>query len=492
MIAYFLLFLILAVSFAIKIPALPLPLTGYFGSYQVANAMMAEMMSWNPTSILIPRTFIVMDGHPSLHLLHYPFGSLAAFVLRSILGGDLGFWGHFQAAVAMFLAGGVLYLIVKKIFDTYTALLSSLIFSFSPMVLLMGTSFQNEALAVLFLLLAFFLLMQGKPGLNLAAGIVFSLALVARPHFLVCLPAFLLYQFLKKDSIRHIFLFIVGCVIPVSLWFGFVYYLDQTHAGVKTSLYSQLGEGRILVHPLLGSPKFYQRLAEILLGPWLTPLMFPLLVGGFFSWDSKRLPFIVWVLGSLGTIILLPQKVHDHPFYLIQGIPAASVLIALSFRWMEPYLGRIAKTVFWAGFFLLVFRFYVPPAISSRAGGWSIQKVGEEIQKLTKPEDKIIASYGTSAELLYYCHRLGWSFDVAMAEHPFRDRQERHVRKMELGYGDPIKWLEYLRSQGAKYLIIAEPALFQRQTAFADYVTSHYSRLPLTNDSALLFDLSKE
>jgi len=153
------LFLILSLGFLVKLPALGQPLTGHFGSYQAMVAMMGEMMVKGlPGSLLVPRTFLIIDGLPAYHLLYYPFGALAAVVMRSLFGGELDLWGRFQAAVFVFGAGWAMFHIARKFVEERTALLAAFLFTFSPMVLVSGISFQNEAVALFFLTFSFWLL----------------------------------------------------------------------------------------------------------------------------------------------------------------------------------------------------------------------------------------------------------------------------------------------------------------------------------------------
>jgi hypothetical protein len=487
-----LLFIILAAGFLIKLPALPLPLSGYFGSYQAINAMMAEMMGRDlPVSLFTPRSFILIDGAPSLHLLYYPFGSCTAFILKGLFKGSLDFWGHFQAALSIFFAGLLLYFIVKRLFDSTAALFACFVFSFSPMILKMGVSFQNEAVAVLFLLGSFLLLTKEGLWFDFLAGIIFSCALTARIHFLSCFPAYGFYLLCNKNAVKSLFMFLLGSAVPVCAWYAFTFYLTQTQAGIMTSFFDQAEEGRLLALSLWKTKEFYERMFEILLGEWVTPLMIPFCILGLFAWDLRRLPFVVWTLGALATIWILPQKVYDHPFYLIHGVPAASVLIGLSLSRLWPYVGRVAKWALLTVFIVVALRYYYPAAILSRSDGKRIIKIADEIQHLTSKDDRIIASDGSSSELLYYTQRFGWPFNIKMAEELKVDRQKRFLKQVAAGYGDPVKWLEYLRTQGAAYLILANPEEFQKHEVFSSYVRQNYSPVSTMRDSFLMFDLKK-
>jgi hypothetical protein len=180
--------------------------------------------------------------------------------------------------------------------------------------------------------------------------------------------------------------------------------------------------------------------------------------------------------------------VHDHPFYLIAGVPAAAVLAAVT---IEGMLSKASGRVFVGGtviFILFALRFYIPPAFFSQKQGMHIPAIGKKIQEITNKNDKIVASYGSSDALLYYAHRFGWSFDIQMATHPL-ERQKRHEAKIANGYGDPVKWLEYLRSQEAKYFVVSEPEIFQREKTFFDYMQTKY-RLAAEDESFRMYDLT--
>lgn len=117
--------------------------------------------------------------------------------------------------------------------------------------------------------------------------------------------------------------------------------------------------------------------------------------------------------------------------------------------------------------------------------------IGREIQHLTKPNDRIIASHGSSCDLLYYTGRMGWTFDLEMQNHGF-EKHERILRQVEKGYGDSVQWLEYLRRSGANYLVIVDKDLFKKQNVFSEYVVRHYPQVDTTQNSFLMFDLSKQ
>jgi len=268
-------FSILLFAFLLKIPFLAKPLVGYFGSYQTINAMMAQMMLHGPwQNLTAPRTFILFDGHPGLHLIYYPIGSLAAAVLNSFFSGSLVFWGRFQAALFALLAGVFFFKSTEKILNRRIALISLFIFSLSPTVMTMGTSFQNEAPALFFLSFAFWLFLSEKIYAGFLAGLLFAFAVAARLHFLSVAPVFLFVWGSEKRKGRQLLVFILGLLIPIFLLYGYYYLLEKNFpTQVMTSLFSQSHEGRLLPDFLGFTKDFYSRLLMIMIGPWLTPVI---------------------------------------------------------------------------------------------------------------------------------------------------------------------------------------------------------------------------
>ncbi|MCM8776275.1 MAG: glycosyltransferase family 39 protein [Candidatus Omnitrophica bacterium] len=484
-------YLILLAGVLVKVPALSQPLLGYFASYQMFNAMMAEMMIRDPRqALLVPTTLMILNGPPALQLLYYPFASLCAAAGTMCFPGSIEFWGRTQAMLLTLASGWAVFDLAKRYFGERIGLLAAMIFTFSPMGLISGISFQNEAAAIFILLLSFLSGGTSRAWRDFLSGGLFSVTLILRLHFIGVLPALVWAIFAQNFTWRRLLFFLLGVVIPVTAWFSFVYHVEIKSNSVLTSLFSQMGEGRFLVQNLLRSPKFYVRIFDLLMAQWVTPLLFPFLVLSCLSYHRLRLPFLLWLLGALATIVLLPQKVYDHPFYLISGLPAASILTACLFY---DFMNRFPKKVLvlFLGFFVAVsLRYYLPPILTIPTGASKIQQIGKHVEMMTQPEDRIVASYGQSVELLYYCRRMGWSFDLQMATRKMPD-QKRYRDRIQKGYGDPIQWLERLRSEGARYLVIGEPEQFYQNHEFSDYVDKTYPEIAAGSDLFRMYDLTQ-
>lgn len=465
------------------------------------NGMMAKMMSWSsPDTLLAPRGFIILNGAPSLHLLNYPFCSLFARLGESIFGGSLDFWGRFQSAFFIFLAGWIIYRIARHVDGRREGFYACALFSFSPMVLITGTSFQNEAFS-LFAVTAAYAVLLGASSLWRWAlsGFLMGLAVLSRVHFAAFVPACLALLWQEKRGPFSLAVFLVSFALPVLAWCGWVYYLDLNVSHIYTSLFGQLREGRVLLMDLLKTRIFYERIFETLTGLWMTPIVVPFLIVSFFRWEPKRLPLQLWVAGCLTTLFILPQKVYQHPFYLAGGVVGVSLLAAPFLARFLAQASRSSRAFFWVAFLAIALRYYVPPALSSReeAASARLPEKGRSVHDLTREGDLVVAAYRTSAAFLYYSDRLGWGFYINNSPAYIKREEgglfppkELFWRYVEQGFGDPIRWLEYLRTQGAHYFAAADREELNGAAGLARYLNESYARVPVPGDSFVMYDLT--
>jgi len=473
---------------------------GHFGSYQAVNAMMAEQFGahgW--ISFFEPRLFTVQNGEPAFCLLYFPYSAWFSRITQLLLHLSpdwLPFLGRLASCAATWIAAFTLRRIAFKIYDSpVVANVAALLFLCAPMVTITGISFQNEAWALLFILLSMRFLIERKTPNDLisvfVAGFFYGLALTARIHFaFFILPAIWYLGFYKRENIKSIIVYGLGAVLPLLIWGSWFYYLQTQHADtVQTSIFIQSDEGRFLAKSYLGDPAFWIRLAKQMAFFWANPIFWLLLIkqpaaakGRSFIW--------VWLAASLTVILILPQKVFDHPFYLMGGIPAFVLLIAPFFQkdgdGKQTLILRLflaAMTLCSLGIFLQVQRL---PAESLR---WMAQS--RQIQTEVAPNQKIVLQHEQTAAMLFYTHRLGWGLDLSMKNKQSQKFVPVTVKKARaMGYGNLELWLEELRSQGADWLVITDAEAFDAKLKFAAFVRSHYPVKKVGQD--LLFFNLKE
>lgn len=507
--------IVLIAGFLIKIPFAFLPLTGHFGSYQSIVAMMAvRMQEVGLWAVLMPQTFVLEAGHPSMQLLYYPFSSLAAAVLGSIPLGDIDFWCRMQAILSMTVTIAFFALFLKKYVSRQLVLWSVLFLTLSPMGLISGISMQNESIALCFFMASLY--MSTRKGFASAgiAGLLAGLTLVARIHFLVMGPVFFAIWIMRKADWKQCVFFILAMAMPLLLWFGFIWHMEQNHAEmISTSFFSQLTEGRIGKGSTLRDPHYWSRIAWILGSQAWGPLWFLFSLPGLMTaflvinegGEQKKDRFnplqanlfpicvisMVWLLSCCSLIFLLPQKVSDHPFYLIGAVPVGSFLLALGWlRASEHWTFKVRTVILLCGA-LLAFRYFLPPAISPMTNqDRLIPNIGRSVDAQLPKSALLIAEQGISPELLYYTKRLGWTFDLDMQNREF-EKQARFQNLLDQGYGDPVLWLKKLRKEGAEYLVISSLDALESSKEVQDFLSEHAKLIKGSKEEAfLLYQLS--
>jgi len=264
----FILFLILIASFLIKNPFIVQPFLGHFGSYQSVLGMVAyEFAKADFANFLYPNSFMLTAGKPSLEMVYHPFSSFAAAFLWKVFGGNLDYWGRFQAMLFSGLSTVLIYLSAWRLTKRKSyALWSAFLFAFSPMGLIYGRVLMNESLALAALLASLYLLLIWRESLRnrtlIFSGLLFSLLLIFRLHYICFLPVFLLLIILtSQKKLFSSILFSTAAFPLTALWFFHTYWVTLHFPNVHTSLFTQVA-ARSFPDPLLFDPQFYRVLTQ--------------------------------------------------------------------------------------------------------------------------------------------------------------------------------------------------------------------------------------
>lgn len=477
--------LILIYSVLSKIWGLTRPFLGNFASYQLMMADVAKfILMKGPQAIVWPTTFVSTSGEPGLVLMNFWAPAVIAATLFKLFGLSIVFWGRFQMIIFAVLATWFLYLFVKEKWGEHVALWSAFIFNLSPLTTIYGQSFMNDMPALFLTFLAFYLVSREK---NLAAGLVTGALITLRIHLGVLL---LPLSLLTKKNLSA--LWIPAAVISLA-WYGWIYWASRHGGDVFMSLFPQLemyGEGNPF-HLFL-TLDFYRQLFYYSVR-LLTPIGIVILP--FALWDDfrkKENGILFWWLFALAiSVLALPKKYNDHNFYLWHWIAPLSIILA-------GYLDKIfEKTKSWrvawivlgaAAIFLNVFFAYKPAFVTPREDQ-KILSLAKAIQKMTSPEDRIIvATPKPRVEYIPLAERIGWPYEINSdrKEVPpyfhyksFNFVSEAEKTRRDSAYHDPVRWIEYLKSKGAKYFFIVNAEDVRSNKELSEYL----EKLPKTVDS---------
>ncbi len=529
-------------------------LIGAFSSYQTIFAMIARRyLDTDFAHVLRPELFMIEEGRPALELIFFPMVSLLAALLQALAAVSLDFWGRAVSVAATCVNAWVVYRLARESGDRSGALAASFFFLLSPFVWTYGRNFQNEALALLCLSAGLYAILRAKgkstwPWLGLSA-LLLGLAGIMRIHFLFVLPALLLFFPRECRWGKRVFWFAAVLVLPLA-WNAHDWYLQNRLPNVHSTMFMQLQVGKTFPHPLLLDWRYYAKFAENLIYWAIGPVGFLFLlaaVGGMVPerslsrasghpssdaafWIRRQLwprvqnaaspkgceaetggakgpfpPLLPWLLLTVFAwfvVLLIPQKFEAQHFYGYAAVLPMSVLAGRGFAaWMagKKRATIVVLLIASAGIAAL-------PAwarnIKATAYDGAVLPAADFLRANTPADALVIASHGTSGDLLYYGRRLGWTFvmlpstDRPLSVYMLVETKGGPSRAARLerneAYRNTVDWLEYLRGQGAGYFIVSQRAELEANPDLMKHLQQHYRRISSDTDPFYAFDLKEE
>lgn len=355
-------------------------------------------------------------------LHHPPLPGL--FVSLSFLFLGIKEWS--ARLVPISLSVGSLFLVyfwVKKLWGKKWALLSSLFFASFPLSVYYGRMVGYEPITLFFILLSlYFYTLWLEKGKNLYLFLLYVFFGVGTfsdwpTYFLV--PLLLFHYFIWGRKKRKSLLFLSLPLLGVSLFLLFFFYSWWLRSSSPILYWKDAFFIRFGPHP-----GWEFTWADFLKKEWLRgwflftpPLVFLstiwlslFFVGGERGWREGLL-FSLFLLG-LFNILLFRQGAWVHDYWLFYFVPFVSVASSLSLR-------RIFSFFFWMGkrkdfvislFLVFLFYFY---SLSSYRGlkflyGEThplLYELGKSLHELTLPEDKLMGSFPSKPEVMFYLDR---------------------------------------------------------------------------------------
>lgn len=508
---------VLILAGAVRCLGLYQPYLGNFHSYQLISASMTRFFVREHFSDLLnPKLDILVNGAPGLHLHYYPVASLVAALPIAVFGGPPELWGRLQAILFSLATVLLIYALGARMRDRTFGLLACAVYAFSPISVIYGQSFMNEAAGVFLVVLALYAFVRARNGGG--AGWIFcgiaaaGLTLITRLNgFYLFLPLLAIWAYgqdgWKGKKIGTWFLLCLGIGILPLVWYGYTWFAAQQDPHVYNCMFPQLGRQA----PKAGwNPDFLGVLAKTIATLDFTPFGLALLVIGLVVGLPGRQNrwLYVWFFSVLFTFFLIPQKIKDHNFYTLHLVPPAAFFIAGAVQWAwskgpaqwKPAARQalaciaILLALAWSARY-----FHNPVAKSVLEENRGVREAAIETQSLVPQGALIVASRGSANCLLYYSDRKGWDFDlIPPKEVPYqvmfrwRFLSPEEVEKRSAAFLDPKQWLEFLRSEGAEYFIIATPQELERNTDFRDYLLSRYTQITPPGDPCMIFDLREK
>jgi len=484
-------------------------LLGNFSSYQTVFGMIAQRyLTSSFENIFRPEIFSIENGRPSLELIFFPLVSFIGAGLTAFFGGNLDLWGRFASVAASVGTGLLLYRVARLGATRLLALSAVFFYTISPYVIVYGRNFQNEALALFFLTLALFFLLRDlykeSRWLIAASGISFGLAVTLRLHFILFVPFFFYLSFknVKHLPFRLLFWTAIMLLLPV-IWHAQAWYLQNRLDYIHTTLFFQAEAGKTFPHPLLLQSKFYLRLIKDLTFWAAGPIGFIIAAIGILRGPKNSVwTWFFFLLSALLIPFLIPQKFVDQHFYLYPVVIPFSLLAAAGAEVLLISLRRKGIILIMLAALIASFLTAWNPAFKRNAQDLSIFPACRFIQANTKHNEIIIAAHGSSGDLLYYSNRLGWGFSINPHEREslnvymtipgLNHISEIDLKKRNQAFLDSVSWLEYLRSQGAKFFFTSNRLELDQNPALFQHLKSKYRSLSGDSDPFYAFRLEND
>ncbi|MDD5217238.1 MAG: hypothetical protein PHS88_03950 [Candidatus Omnitrophica bacterium] len=497
------LFLALAVL-GVQMVRITRPYTGHFATYQgtVMASIAQNLLRENFKEPLRPKTNTLIAGERSLHMNQYPVPSVIAAVAVHFRGGTLEFWGRFQAicfnAFSIVLVG----LIAACLFGPLTGWIAAAVFALSPYTILYGQAFLSEPCALFFLLAAVYLLVAA-PAKRLSlvriilSALSFSVAVAGRVHWVLFtpLPAFILLCSRRSAGFKTGALLLFGLLsftIPVA-WYAYTYDVGLNAANIHTNIFMQVSSGGAEAKNLLTHADYYRQVFDLVSGMMMTPLVFPFLLLGVYVCDKKSVSFWSVGLGALVGVLIVfaaPQKVLKHDFYLYGVFPFLAIFAACG---LAPVLRAFPalRSTSWMVVVLLIYfavsgRYFLHPVFKSPPEEMKMVQVAEIVRENTGPDERIIVIGEGPGVFIHYVRRGVWPLQPSLIGGKLSPYQKvkdvnpghrREATYLERAMQNGLTWFEYLRDQGADYLVAPDKKVLEQIPELNAYLQSHYQSL---------------
>lgn len=363
--------------------------------------------------------YLGINGHDKYMLvLEFPIYNFVVGLLFSIFNHN-PFWGKIISLMSSVITMVVFYRLVKSTFDDSIAFYSALFFILTPVGILMYTSFQPDALGLMFMMCAIFLLNQWRFSFKIKIFALFSISLLfcglckfplLVPYIPICATMF----FFPKGKFRfpkflEILIITILFLFPFVFWYLYRAQLtDPTFAGGGTSAFL-IGDLRRFF-----SLSYYFKPAimlTILTFSGIGALYFGM---GFNRTSSKELALI---MGVPLYFVIVPTVSYQY-YYLYAIVPITSLFMGKGLKRALDYfqshrVGFIGHTIF--ACYLMIFAFGVNYVLRMDN---VILPASEAMQQVSKPDDLIFVVNmhdrgsgvgGTNPTATYFARRNGWN-----------------------------------------------------------------------------------
>ena len=368
-----------------------------------------------------------------------------------------------------------LYFFTKRLFDKATALGAFLFAAVSPLHLALSRSIQPEETMIFAstgaLAAYYFYQETRKTGfLVLSAASLF----VAIGSKLYSVALFIPLLFLGWQTEGTAFFkrlrnyAALAVSLSAGLWWFWMWRAGQAQNLAYSSYHYSVhraGQGMGTLQVLF-YPPYVKMMGKVFLLHVLTPLGAVFFLAGAFQKIKTRADAFAhaWLWSAVFFLLVFLRAALQHPYYQAVLIGPCALFVGKGIRrfFTEASAGRFWRHPLFVSTVLVLetasllyfYRglYFIPKKMAS------ILEAGRAVERLTPKDSLVVASHGTSAIQLYYCHRKGWSFGLVPGEGK-----------------SLVKNLEQRHGQGAAYFLVSSKEELDRVPEFLGYLKSRYA-----------------
>ncbi len=430
---------------------------------------------------------------PYLYNAEMPFYSYLMALGYALVGGPKEWVARLVSV--LFSLGAIVLLgdLVRRVYGSGAALWTMGLLAVSPLYLALSRSIQPESCMIFAsagAVWAFFLYMTSDRRRDLALASAFLFLAVATKIYNLYLVIPLLYLAWRREGTRlfrnpRYYAALAFAVLPL-VWYAWMWWRGQTEMLLYdpydfTKTRGPAGKAYFE----LFAPAYLGWSFKILAGHLLAPFGAVLVLGVCLErpMRGENKVFYAWLAGVVFLMLVMWRTVLDHAYYLLPFVLPLAGLAGKGALVLGRALcsGRQARALFLAAVFVpallaqvWVIRRLYPGIYHIPKEILEIVSAGEETRRRTSPDDLVIASYGTSNCLLYYCARKGWAFYVGGADG-----------------GSLIRQIEELRAAGADWFVTSRSDQLREAPTLDNYLRTRY-RVVYEHKNTFLVRLSKD
>jgi len=363
-----------------------------------------------------------IENPQGLRFVEFPlYNAMFAIIYKFFPVVPIEVYGRFVTIFFSLIIISIIYYLLLKERDRFTAIIGSGIYAFFPFFVFFSRVVLPETTALAFSFLAILFLYMNIGIKNkkraywfeLLSAIFLSLGILIKPTVIfIYIP--ILYLLFKTWGIQLLkrplfYLYLIITIVPFILW---RLYISQFPEGIPPSdwlinkVNTSQGRLNIFFRPAFFRWIFYERINNAIMGGYMS---FFLILGLFYRHKNNFLYSIL--ISSLLFIFIFQGGNIQHEYYQTLIFPSLAIFTALGAAYTRKYYKQLIPPFFSIGFSIFIFAFSFLISYNIVKNYYNYPKdlvsMAKIVKDLTRKEDRIITDTIGDTTLLYLSDRKG-------------------------------------------------------------------------------------